>query len=68
MNRRPIGGRIGKRNAELDTVRAAGVERSHDLESRVQIGITRGDERNQRSFTAFFQFSEYFFNTAHGYE
>ena len=32
----------------------------------VQIGITRGDKRNQRSFAAFFQLSEYFFNTAHG--
>jgi len=66
LNRWPIGGWIGKRDAELDTVGAAGVESAQDLESRFQIGIARRDKGNQRGFAAFFQFSECFFNTAHG--
>ena len=41
-------------------------ERAHDLECRREIGIARGDKRNQRRFAALFQFSKGFFNPAHG--
>ena len=49
LDHRPVGHRIGKRNAELDDVGAIGDQRFHDAARRGERRVASRDERDQRS-------------------
>src|SRR4029077_7776218 len=65
LNRRSIRRRIRERNSQLDAVRSPFFQSPENLERGIEIRISRRDERNQRSLSAFFQCGKFCLNPTH---